>query len=318
MNGKKGFRIIFMGTPQFAVPCLQALHESDFNVVAVITATDKYGGRGKKQLLQSAVKKYAVENNLPVLQPKNLKSPEFLEELASYRADLQLVVAFRMLPVVVWDMPPQGTINLHASLLPKYRGAAPIHWAIINGEKETGLTTFKLKHAIDTGDLIEQIKIPIQPDDTMGSLAKKMSKLGAELLMSTTEKVYSGEVELKPQNVDAETPPAPKIFFEDARVNFDKNTTDVYNFIRGMNPFPAAWTKIDGKVVKIFSSTPIHSAEKTNPGKIRVENNDLFIQTKDGEIQIQSLKVEGKKKMETNQWLNGYEIKNYSVETQSH
>ncbi len=314
MDGKKGFRIIFMGTPEFAVPCLQALHESDFNVVAVITATDKYGGRGKKKLLQSAVKRYAVKKDIPVLQPRNLKSPEFLEELASYRADLQLVVAFRMLPVVVWDMPPKGTINLHASLLPKYRGAAPIHWAIINGESETGLTTFKLKHAIDTGDLIDQTKIPIHPDDTMGSLAEKMSFLGAKLLMSTTEKVYNDEIELQPQNLDIETKPAPKIYFEDAQIIFDQPTSEVYNFIRGMNPFPAAWTKIDGKVVKVFSCQPNLSEVNSKAGSIRVDNNKLFIQTQDGEIEIQSLKMEGKRKMETTQWLNGYEIRNERVE----
>src|SRR6056297_606897 len=168
MSAKEIFRIIFMGTPQFAVPALKAVHESDFEVVAVITATDKFGGRGGKKLLQSAVKKYAVEQNIPVLQPKNLKSQEFIDKLASFEADLQLVVAFRMLPEVVWNMPPFGTVNLHASLLPKYRGAAPIHWAIINGEKETGLTTFKLKHEIDTGDLIGQQRTAIGPMETTG------------------------------------------------------------------------------------------------------------------------------------------------------
>ena len=315
MDGKKGFRIIFMGTPEFAVPCLQALHESDFNVVAVVTATDKFGGRGKKKLLQSAVKRYADKNDIPVLQPRNLKSPQFLEELASYRADLQLVVAFRMLPVAVWDMPPKGTINLHASLLPNYRGAAPIHWAIINGESETGLTTFKLKHAIDTGDLIEQIKITIDPADTMGSLAEKMSTLGAKLLVSTTEKIYKNEIELKPQNLDIETKPAPKIYFEDAQIVFDQATSAVYNFIRGMDPFPAAWTKIDGKVVKVFSCRPLPTSAKNKAGSIRVDGNKLFISTQDGEIEIQSLKMEGKKKMVTTEWLNGYEIKNDRVGT---
>ena len=313
MKVKKAFRIIFMGTPQFAVPALKAIHESEFSVVAVITATDKYGGRGGKKLLQSAIKKYAVKNNIPVLQPKNLKSSDFIKELKSYRADLQLVVAFRMLPEVVWNMPAYGTINLHASLLPKYRGAAPIHWAIINGEKETGLTTFKLKHAIDTGDLIDQVSLPISHSDTMGSLADKMSQKGATLLLSTTEKIFKGNQDMKPQDPGGELPLAPKIFFDDAQINFRRPTLPVYNFIRGMNPFPGAWTKIDQKVVKIFECETIDTIEPRKPNTIRLIGSKLYIHTNDGAIQVKTIKVEGKRKMKTEEWLRGYDIKDLHI-----
>ena len=314
MKRKEDFRIIFMGTPKFAIPSLKQIHESDYNLVAVITATDKYGGRGKKTVLESPVKKYAVEHEIPVLQPKNLKSKEFQEELASFNADLQLVVAFRMLPVAVWDMPPEGTINLHASLLPKYRGAAPIHWAVINGEEKTGLTTFKLKHQIDTGDLIDQVEIPIKQSDTMGSIAKKMAEEGAKLLLSTVDKVFLEKVEYKAQNLDQEQPKAPKIYFEDARIDFDKPTQNVYNFIRGMNPFPGAWTKIDGKIVKIFDCNPIFLNSPQDPGKIILKEDKLFISAKEGLIEVLKLQVEGKKKMETRKWLNGYEVLNKRIE----
>lgn len=313
MPVKKTFRIIFMGTPQFAVPSLDALYHSPFEVVAVITATDKLGGRGGKQLLQSAVKKYAVKHDIPVLQPKNLKSKEFISDLAAYKADLQIVVAFRMLPVVVWDMPPMGTVNLHASLLPNYRGAAPIHWAIINGEKETGLTTFKLKHQIDTGDIIDQLTIPIEFDDTMGSLATKMSQEGAKLLVTTAEKVYHDKLELKPQDAGNRITQAPKIYFKDAEINFSQSTEKVYNFIRGMNPFPVAWTKIDNKVTKIFRCLPIDTLEYPNPGIIRVHDKSLFVYTMDGAIKVEQLQVEGKSKMQVSDWLNGYQIKNLKI-----
>jgi len=302
-----------MGTPQFAVPALKAVHESDFEVVAVITATDKFGGRGGKKLLQSAVKKYAVEQNIPVLQPKNLKSQEFIDKLASFEADLQLVVAFRMLPEVVWNMPPFGTVNLHASLLPKYRGAAPIHWAIINGEKETGLTTFKLKHEIDTGDLIDQLKLPIEYDDTMGSLAIKMSKKGAGLLLSSTEKLFDDQLELKSQNTQGEITQAPKIYFDDAKVRFNEPTEKVYNFIRGMHPFPVAWTKIDDKVVKLHQCSPIDTITAKQAGTIRIHNDKLFIYTKNGAIRVKKMQMEGKSKMKTEDWLNGYKIEKMSV-----
>jgi methionyl-tRNA formyltransferase len=315
MKGKEDYRIIFMGTPNFAIPSLKQIHKSAFNLVAVITATDKYGGRGKKTKIESPVKKYALEHGIPVLQPKNLKSKEFQDKLASFQADLQLVVAFRMLPVAVWDIPPEGTINLHASLLPKYRGAAPIHWAIINGEKKTGLTTFKLKHQIDTGDLIDQVEIPIKQNDTMGSIAKQMAEKGANLLLSTTEKVFSNQVEYKAQDLTQEQPNAPKIYFEDAKIDFNTSTQSAYNFIRGMNPFPGAWTKIDGKIVKIFDCKPIFLNSTQDAGKIILKEDKLFISTKDGMINAIRLQIEGKKKMETIKWLNGYRIQNRRVDT---
>jgi len=313
MKEKEAFRIVFMGTPPFAVPSLKILHESDFTVASVVTATDKYGGRGKKKLLQSAVKKYAVKNNIPVLQPKNLKSSDFHKELASFEADLQIVVAFRMLPEKVWDMPPKGTVNLHASLLPKYRGAAPIHWAIIRGENKTGLTTFRLKQKIDTGDIIDQLEIPIESDDTMGSLAEKMSEKGAQLVISTAQKIFEGEVTYREQDLSVETPPAPKIFFEDAKIDFSNNTSEVYNFIRGMNPFPGAWTKIDGKILKIFSCEPVEIKKKSLPGTLFQANNQLRISTKDGALEVKVVQVEGKRKMETKRWLNGYTISDLKV-----
>jgi len=214
-------KIIFMGTPEFAVPSLDILVKNGYDVVAVITSTDKYGGRGGKKLIESAVKKYAVSQNIPVLQPKNLKSLEFIEELKSYEADLQLVVAFRMLPVVVWDMPKLGTYNLHGSLLPRYRGAAPINWAVINGDKYTGVTTFKLKHAIDTGDLMHQEKIAITEDDTAGSVHDKMMDLGANLILKTVKSIESGDYETFPQD-ESQVSKAPKIFHDTCEIDFSK------------------------------------------------------------------------------------------------
>lgn len=313
MKEKKGFRIIFMGTPQFAVPALERLHESGFQIVAVITATDKRGGRGQRQLLESAVKKYAVGAGIPVLQPKNLKAPAFIEELKAFSADLQVVLAFRMLPKVVWDMPPLGTVNLHASLLPKYRGAAPIHWAIINGEETTGLTTFRLKHEIDTGDIIEQVEMPILKDDTMGSLAIRMSQKGADLLLSTVDSIYRETATFQSQNMNVDAPKAPKIFFEDARINFNQSTQKTYDFIRGMNPYPAAWTKIDDKIVKLYEVTPHYKESNLAPGTIEVIDGQLMIHCLDGKIEIETLKVEGKRKLKAKDWLNGYQINSFKI-----
>jgi methionyl-tRNA formyltransferase len=313
MKGKKGFRLIFMGTPQFAVPALERLHASDFEVVAVVTATDKKGGRGQRQLLQSAVKKFAVQAGIPVLQPKNLKAPSFLEELRAFEADLQVVLAFRMLPEVVWNMPPLGTVNLHASLLPKYRGAAPIHWAIINGEKTTGLPTFRLKHEIDTGDIIEQVEMPVDKDDTMGSLAIRMSQKGADLLLSTVESLYQNTATFESQNMKVEAPSAPKIFFEDAKINFNQKTQKTYDFIRGMSPYPAAWTKIDDKIVKLYEVTPHFNMSDTIPGTIEENNGQLMIHCRDGKIEIESLKVEGKKRLKAKDWLNGHQINSFTI-----
>src|SRR5687767_4304162 len=243
--------IIFMGTPEFAVPSLEILVESKFKVVAVITAPDKPQGRGQK-LIPSPVKECAMKHGIPVLQPTNLKSPEFLEELKSYNANLQIVVAFRMLPEAVWNMPAIGTFNLHASLLPQYRGAAPINWAIINGEKETGLTTFFLKHEIDTGSIIFQEKEPIHNDDNVGTLYERLMIKGAQLVLKTTQAIASGNYPAIPQQQEDEIKHAPKIFKETCEINWNQPNERVRNFVRGLSPYPAAWTRLQDKVFKIY------------------------------------------------------------------
>ncbi|MTI24447.1 methionyl-tRNA formyltransferase, partial [Fulvivirga kasyanovii] len=247
----KDLRIIYMGTPDFAVPSLEILLENKFNVVAVITAPDKPKGRGQK-LMTSPVKDCAVKHNLPVLQPSNLKSPEFIEELKSYNANLQIVVAFRMLPEVVWNMPEIGTFNLHASLLPQYRGAAPINWAIINGEKETGVTTFFLKHEIDTGKIIFQEKETIREDDTVGDLYARLMQKGAQLVLKTVQAIQQEDYPQTDQNENQELKKAPKIFRETCQIDWSQSTAHVYNFIRGLSPYPAAWTEILGKNLKLY------------------------------------------------------------------
>lgn len=297
-----------MGTPDFAVPSLDALYQNGYNIVGVITATDKKGGRGGKKLIQSAVKKYAVEKGLKVLQPKNLKAPEFVEELKSLEADLQIVVAFRMLPVVVWDMPPIGTINLHGSLLPAYRGAAPIHWAVINGEKETGVTTFFLKHEIDTGDMLMQEKLDIGADETTGDVHDKMMELGAKTILESVKKIESGDYQLQPQD-NSKVSKAPKIHNETCEINFDQPTEMVYNFIRGMSPYPAAWTTLDGLNCKIYKTTKGVDAPLQEPGSMSTDGKKfLRFFTLDGFIEIQELKLQGKRKMSIKDFLNGYKF----------
>jgi methionyl-tRNA formyltransferase len=308
-------RIVFMGTPEFAVPSLKILIENGYDVVGVITSTDKYGGRGKKQLLQSAVKKYAQLNELNILQPKNLKSPEFVEELRALKADLQVVVAFRMLPEVVWNMPPLGTMNLHASLLPKYRGAAPINWAIVRGEKQTGLTSFLLQHAIDTGDMIDQVTVPILPDDTAGDLHDRMMPVGAELVLKSAKMIESGQINMQVQDSSKVTK-APKIHHEDCAIDFAMPVAEVYNFIRGMAPYPAAWTHIDGKEVKILGCR-YHLSEKPEfePGTIESDQKTMLkIHCLDGVIEVLKLKMEGKRALNVADFLNGYQIMAKSVE----
>jgi len=229
-----------MGTPEFAVHSLKAIHESEHEVVGVITSTDKLGGRGGKNLIESAVKKYALAQNLRILQPPNLKATSFIEELKSLQADVQIVVAFRMLPEVVWDMPPLGTFNLHGSLLPKYRGAAPINWAVINGDLETGVTSFKLKHVIDTGDLVMQRPLAIEPLETAGDVHDKMMHLGADVILQTVQLIAEDKVTFTPQD-DSKVSKAPKIFHHTCEIDFSKSTIEVFNFIRGLSPYPAAW-----------------------------------------------------------------------------
>lgn len=300
-------RIIFMGTPDFAVVSLAALLQNNEEVVAVVTAPDKPAGRGQK-MHQSAVKKYAVAQGLPVLQPEKLRNPEFVAELRSYGADLQVVVAFRMLPEVVWRMPPLGTINVHASLLPQYRGAAPINHAIINGETHTGVTTFLLQHEIDTGNVLFSKNVNIEPDDTAGRLHDKLMYAGAEVLVRTIDAFKKNEINPIPQaQIDVpDIRTAPKIFKEDCKIIWDKPTDDVYNQIRGLSPYPAAYTMLNGKVLKIFEVEKGQPTDKAPGEYITDEKTFLSFATQDGLLSITSLQLEGKKRMHIDEFLRGY------------
>lgn len=298
-----------MGTPEFAVPALEKLLDNDYNIVGVITATDKFGGRGGKKLIESDVKKFAVEKGLNILQPKNLKDPEFVEEVRALNADLQIVVAFRMLPEVIWNMPKHGTYNLHGSLLPKYRGAAPIHWAVINGEEETGVTSFKLKHKIDTGDLLFQEKTKISHEDTTGDVYNRLMHIGAEVVLKTVQAVENDSIVLLEQD-ETQVSKAPKIYHETCEINFDRPVMEVYNHIRGLAPFPTAWTMIDGLECKILK-TGISDEENAEhlPGTILTDNKKyLKIACQDGYLAILDIKMQGKKRMDIKSLLNGYEI----------
>lgn len=302
----KDLRIIYMGTPEFAVPSLQLLVENGFNVVAVITAPDKPKGRGQK-LATSPVKDYAVSQDIPVLQPTNLKSPEFIEELKSYNANLQIVVAFRMLPEMVWDMPEIGTFNLHASLLPQYRGAAPINWAIINGEKETGVTTFFLKHEIDTGNIIFQEKEPIEEDDNVGDLYTRLMERGSKLVLKTVQAIQKGDYPQDPQDESGEIKHAPKIFKETCEIDWSKSSEEVYNFIRGLSPYPAAWTMINGTQFKIYEAEKLElTSAGDKPGDYSTDNKTyLHIQTGGSALSIKELQMQGKKRMNIEDFLRG-------------
>lgn len=296
-----------MGTPEFAVASLEALCDNGFNVVAVVTAPDKPAGRGM-ELKQSAVKEVASAKNIPVLQPLKLKDPLFLETLKSYRADLQVVVAFRMLPEVVWNMPPFGTINVHASLLPQYRGAAPINWAIINGEKETGVTTFKLQHEIDTGHILLQEKMTIAPDENAGSLHDRMKVTGADLLIRTIVGMADGSIIALPQTLAAKSiKHAPKIFTETCIINWEQNASQINNLVRGLSPYPAAFTYLDNKKLKIFAAEPEITKQLDTPGAISTDYKTVLkFATADGYLHITSLQAEGKKKMSVSDFLRGY------------
>ncbi len=305
-------RIIYLGTPDFAVPSLQILLKNGYDVVAVVTAPDKPGGR--HGLLESAVKKFAVARGLRVLQPEKLKNPTFLEELQALRADLQVVVAFRMLPEVVWNMPPLGTLNLHGSLLPKYRGAAPINWAIINGETETGLTTFRLRHEIDTGDILGQVRLPIGPNETAGDLHDRMMLAGADLVLRTVQSLEEGTAVSMPQ-IGAAVTHAPKIFTDTCQIRFDRPAAEVHNFVRGLSPHPGAWTELDGKNLKILrtelvAELPEVNADKTSmPGRFLSDGkNWLRVTCSDGLLQVLDLQMEGKRRMTTRDFLNGYRM----------
>jgi methionyl-tRNA formyltransferase len=299
-------RIIYMGTPDFAVPSLDILVENGYNVVAVITAPDRPKGRGQ-QLATSPVKDAAVKHGIPVLQPTNLKSPEFIEELKSYNANLQIVVAFRMLPEMVWDMPKIGTFNLHASLLPQYRGAAPINWAIINGEKETGASTFFLQHEIDTGKIIFQEKETIKADDTVGDLYERLMQKGSDLVLKTVKAIAKGDYPQVDQNENQELKSAPKIFRETCEVNWNQPTNKVYDFVRGLSPYPAAWTTINGKNLKIYISEPVVKklSNKTSGEYASDGKTYLHFLTEDGYLDIKELQIEGKKRMSIEEFLRG-------------
>ncbi|MFI5185361.1 MAG: methionyl-tRNA formyltransferase [Chitinophagales bacterium] len=325
-------RIVFMGTPEFAVASLEALIKAGFHIAGVVTAPDKAAGRGMK-MNESAVKKYALEKGLKILQPEKLKNPGFLEELKSLNADLQVVVAFRMLPEVVWDMPPKGTINLHASLLPQYRGAAPINWAIINGEKETGITTFTLQHEIDTGNILLQEKIPIGENETAGELHDRMKEIGAKLLVETVKGILEGSLQETPQSSIVNRQPsvessqtsesdsdsrltthdsrflkhAPKINTETCEINWQKSVDEVHNLIRGLSPYPAAFTELSDKTLKVFRSEKEPAVPTSRIGRWETDRKTyLKFACKDGYIHLKEVQLEGKKRMNIEDFLRGY------------
>jgi len=305
-------RIVFMGTPEFAVASLRHLYEAGAQIVGVITAPDKPAGRGMK-MKESAVKKYAAEKQLKILQPEKLKNPLFLEELRSLKADLQLVVAFRMLPEQVWNMPTEGTVNLHASLLPQYRGAAPINWAIINGEKETGLTTFKLQQEIDTGNILLQEKLTIGDNETAGELHDRMKIAGAKLLLLTAEQIAEGKIVERPQQPPLHSPirNAPKIFTDTCKIHWDQPVDFVHNLVRGLSPFPGAFTQFEGKMLKIFIAHKEHDTpSEPNTSPVGIFESDhkstLKFRCDDGWLVCDEVQLEGKRRMETGDFLRGY------------
>jgi methionyl-tRNA formyltransferase len=308
-------KIIFLGTPDFAVATLDAMVQHQLNVVAVVTAPDKPAGRGMK-LQQSAVKKYAVEHQIPVLQPEKLKNEEFLQALKSYQADLQVVVAFRMLPEVVWNMPPLGTINVHASLLPNYRGAAPINWAIINGEAASGVTTFKLKHEIDTGDILLQEKVIITETDNAGILHDKLMTTGAQLLVKTIDELRNNTLKIIPQTSlttgdenEISLKHAPKIFTETCKIDWSKSTIEVYNLIRGLSPYPAAFTTVNDKKMKLFEVEKMIASHSFEPGYIETDQKKYIrFYCADGYISVKKLQLEGKTQMLVEDFLRGNKI----------
>ena len=303
----KSLRIVFMGTPDFAVASLDKLVNAGCNIIGVVTAPDKPAGRGM-QLQQSAVKKYAEEKGLFILQPEKLKAPEFTAALRSLKADLQCVVAFRMLPEIVWNMPPMGTVNVHGSLLPQYRGAAPINWAIINGEKFTGVTTFRLQHEIDTGNILLSEKINIEADDDAGTVHDKLKETGAALLLQTVKGLAEDSIKEKPQSeVSGELKHAPKLFTDSAKIHWDKSVDDVHNLIRGLSPYPGAVTFFNNKTLKIFRSEKIKEQPAIKPGEFETDQkNYLRFACADGFIDIKLLQPEGKKRMQIKDFLRGY------------
>jgi methionyl-tRNA formyltransferase len=305
-------KIVFMGTPEFAVASLNALVNTGYHIVGVVTAPDKPSGRGM-QVSESAVKKYALEKDLKILQPEKLKNPEFVYELKSLNADIQVVVAFRMLPEIVWNMPPMGTINVHASLLPQYRGAAPINWAIINGENETGITTFKLQHEIDTGNILLQEKISIGENETAGELHDKLKILGAKLIVKTIQQIESGNIVEQPQFTIQHSPftikHAPKIFTETCKIDWNKNAEDIYNLIRGLSPYPCAFTYLNEKMLKIYFGEKELCTQHFTNGSVHTDRKKyLKFACPDGFIHCTDIQLQGKKRMNIEDFLRGYKI----------
>lgn len=319
MMKKEDLKIVFLGNPEFAVESLSRLYDGGYNIVGVVTMPDKPAGRGHK-LLQSPVKQYAVAHGLHLMQPVNLKNPEFVDELRSLDADLFIVIAFRMLPEVVWSMPRLGTFNLHASLLPKYRGAAPINWAVINGDKETGVTTFFLKHDIDTGDIIDQKKVEIREEENVGDIHDKLMALGADLTMETVKKILDGTLTVTPQDEltkGTEPTPAPKIFKDTCHIDWNSDTTKTHNLIRGLSPYPAAWTTLtttDGKELqlKVFEGKPAGESH-IEPGKFLIDGDRLYAGCGGNRLyEIVSLQLEGKRRMSASDFLRGINPTNYT------
>ena len=317
---KKDLRIVFMGTPEFAVETLKALIDNEYHVVAVVTQPDKPVGRHQNELQPSEVKKCALEHNLPVLQPEKMKDPAFIEQLRSYNANLQVVVAFRMLPEVVWAMPEYGTFNVHAALLPQYRGAAPINWAVINGETETGVTTFFLDHDIDTGRIIMKKHFPIPDDANVEYVYDGLMHLGAEICLETLDAIIAadGHPETVAQD-DSQLKPAPKIFKETCQIDWNQSAKRVYDFVRGLSPYPGAWTLLrdaDGSdtVLKIFRTTKTNESCGVGVGTLRADRKHLYVACSDGWLQINELQLAGKKRMDAQSFLNGMkDIEKYSA-----
>lgn len=305
-------RIVFMGTPEFAVASLDILVQHGYDIAAVITVPDKPAGRGQ-QVQQSAVKKYALEKGLKVLQPEKLKDEQFIHELRELKADLQIVVAFRMLPEVVWDMPPLGTYNLHGSLLPKYRGAAPINWAIMNGETESGVTSFKLKHEIDTGNMLFQEKVPITKTTTAGDLHDQLMQVGAGVILKTVQAVASGNYELRPQD-DSQSIHAPKLFKETCKIHWNGTLEKIYNQVRGLSPYPAAFTEFTDKHgqvtgVKIYRCEAEESLKEQEPGTVLTDHKTFVkVACSNGLISIKELQMAGKKRMLVEEFLRGFKM----------
>ncbi len=316
---KEDLKIVFLGTPDFAVESLDAMVKGGYNVVGVVTTADKPAGRGKK-LQQSPVKQYAVEHGLKVLQPVSLKDETFVDELRSLGADLFVVIAFRMLPRVVWQMPRLGTFNLHASLLPRYRGAAPINWAVINGDTYTGVTTFFLKHEIDTGDIIARQRVEILPEDNVGDVHDKLMHLGAELTVKTIDSIIDGSLTTISQEEltameNCEPTSAPKIFHETCRVDWTRKAVEVHNLVRGLSPYPGAWSfMVDGdeepRSMKIFETALTDIPASAEPGKITVEGNKMMVNTGDRMLEIKVVQAPGKRRMTVDEYLRGSRLAN--------